>query len=120
MKIGPVNHRQEMPPTDQPKQNRPADTTAPRTARDEVIISDEARARLAELADAALDEVGTADPGADDAASSLTPKRLAELRERMASGFYDLSRVQDVIADRLADDLIEQDGGETGNERSDD
>jgi len=59
-----------------------------------VEISEDARARLAEMADARL-----------EAEQQARREKLTMIRERMETGFYDRPEVKEKIADRLIDDL---------------
>ncbi len=109
MEIGPL-------PNDKPLNGyiarEPARQDAPghqNQVTDKVEISDNARARLAELADAKLNEhhidreIGNAD--VNEPATGGTPSRLDEIREKIESGFYDRPEVKNEVARRLADDL---------------
>ncbi len=108
MKIGPL------PP------NRPAQTgeTAPmRTkktaepeagAKDRVEVSSDARMKLAEAADEARREIVSGakqrepEPQTNDLAGT---DRIARLRERVKSGYYERPEVRAQIVDNLADDI---------------
>lgn len=89
--------------------------------KDRVEISQEARKMLAELADRTLkqnsgrkvpaEESTAAEPEINDAENggradkSLTPERLAEIRQRIKTGFYEGSEIKNKIIDRLTDDM---------------
>jgi len=91
--------------------------------KDTVEISQEARIKLAELADQALreesgrkavageradtDEIDnkTVTKEENDGKRILTPERLTEIRKRISTGFYDRPEIKDNIIDKLADDI---------------
>lgn len=117
MEIGPVQNNQ---PPQQPSQNskpQPSVDVVKKEITDQVEISEDARRMLAEMADQALLEEATTGgaeaPVADEAetpeASAAGTDRpngkLADIRRRIESGFYDQPEIQDRIADRLSDEL---------------
>ncbi len=89
--------------------------------KDRVEISQEARKMLAELADRTLkqnsgrkvpaEEITAAEPEIKDAEKgekaerTLTPERLAEIQQRIKTGFYERPEIKNKIIDRLTDDM---------------
>ena len=122
MEIGPVkNNRPIQPSADEAGKPQKVAEPASRPG-DRIEISENARHKLAELADRAvlqqMDSSGTysrsagADTRGVDEQSTSGPAaerstRLDEVRKRMAAGFYDRPDVVRKIAEKLADDLNE-------------
>jgi hypothetical protein len=116
MEIGPVDKNHSVPPS-VPDKWRPAVNKPDSAFKDRVEISENARAKLAELADQALAEQyephdGTraapqrkAEDTRSHSSASEHHSKLAEVRKRIRNGFYDQTDVQKEIADRLADDI---------------
>jgi hypothetical protein len=117
MEIGPVQNNQ---PIQQPSQNskpQPSVDVAKGEIIDRVEISEDARRMLAEMADRALLEEATAggveasavdNDGMSEAQAADKNQvidKLAEIRRRIESGYYDQPEIQDRIADRLSDEL---------------
>ena len=106
MEIGPISNRDN---AEQTKRAVPREQAEPQSAdakNDQVEISQEARAKLAELADRQLAEKGRHlsipdDSGGDD---SL----IKRIREKIESGYYNQPQVRSDIASRLIDDLDKQ------------
>jgi anti-sigma28 factor (negative regulator of flagellin synthesis) len=94
MEIGPVSNQNQIQPRGEREPLRPAPEKERPELADKVEISDDARARLAEMADARL-----------EAEQQARREKLAMIRERMETGFYDRPEVKEQIADRLIDDL---------------
>jgi hypothetical protein len=94
MEIGPLSNQNPIQPRGERESLRPVGETTSPTATDRVEISEDARARLAEMADARL-----------EAEQQARREKLAMIRERMETGFYDRPEVKEKIADRLIDDL---------------
>jgi hypothetical protein len=117
MEIGPVQNNQ---PVQQPsRQARPessAEVVKPELT-DRVEISEDARRLLAEMADRALLEEASAAAGPEAVDEAAVPKaelksspdqgagKLAEIRRRVQSGYYDRPEIKREIADRLSEDL---------------
>ena len=119
MEIGPVRNNQAKPPssdTERPQKAQPKPAEA--VSADRVEISDSARQKLAELADqtraddarlSAANRTTNSEGGerAEPVPSHLSRQdRLAEIRRRVQSGFYDRDDVKRDIADNLSDDLV--------------
>jgi len=114
MEIGPLSNRRPLPaPVDGRFDGQPA-VKNETELKDTVEISNDARVRLAQLADAALraardgsqqrtDEVSTKGEGVESAIPAQ--ERIEQVRARIESGFYDQPDVRGKIADRLIDDL---------------
>ncbi len=107
MKIGPVDRNNPAP---QP--NRQAEPTKEKVgkdtpAADRIEVSDDARRRLAELADRARRELlaGPQEAEAPSQAEELASDRIARLRQKVASGFYQRPEVIQRVAEHLADDI---------------
>jgi hypothetical protein len=122
MEIGPVHNSKPIQPSTSQSSRRKAgdpDTPKPSPARtDTVDISEDARRKLAELADRALAEMGGVDNEFDGridrngkSAASGSGKadqiseRLDEVRRRIESGYYDRADIKGDIADRLSDEM---------------
>ena len=73
------------------------------TPGDQLVISEDARARLAALADAARAEEILTPPPEDAEGLRMEKMRLAS--DRMRSGYYDRPEIKRQIADRLADEM---------------
>jgi anti-sigma28 factor (negative regulator of flagellin synthesis) len=71
---------------------------------DRADISLEARTRLAEMADQELAREKT-EPQPVGSDELPRPERLDQIRERIASGYYNDPNVKSKIVDRLIDDL---------------
>jgi len=80
-----------------------AGPAAAATPEDRVTISEEGRARLA--AEAARADATQAGREALDALPEMSEARAAELRDRVASGYYGQPEQTRAVADRLADEL---------------
>ena len=105
MEIGPVSNEQSARPPDRTPRNKPEINPAPPKPTDKVEISEDARARLAELADQQLKQSGRDfDPVPADAEPDQVDWR-EEIRSRIESGFYDQPGVKRKIARKLVDDL---------------
>jgi hypothetical protein len=122
MKIGPLSNEQKVWAGLQKMKSRPAKDDFEQK-KDTVEISQEARKKLAELADQALKResggkvVAGKRPGNDDIVDkavteeendgekNLSPGRQAEIRKRISTGFYDRPEIRDQIIDKLADDI---------------
>ena len=122
MEIGPVNNSKPIQPSTSQSSRRKAgdpDTPIPSLARtDTVDISEDARRKLAELADRALAEMGgvnnefdgRVDRNGKSAVSGSgkadqNSERLDEIRQRIESGYYDQPEIRGDIADRLSDEM---------------
>ncbi len=98
----------------QPAKSAPAATPpepAP-TRTDSVVISDDARDRLAVLADEArqrLQESGNTEGTTRiDRGPELRQDKIRLARARIRSGYYNQPEVKEAIAERLADELTTQ------------
>lgn len=92
-----------MSQTDQSSQEKSSSAVS-----DSVQISDEARGRLAELADAARRiEIEHPELGGEE------EDRLEHIKARIANGLYNNPEVKRQLADRLAQRLFEQGNTET-------
>jgi hypothetical protein len=106
MEIGPLSNqpageRPERP--DKPKQAGPPSDSAG-GIEDRVEISDEARIRLAEMADRELRREALGPQPAATEASDADDK-LDIVRRRIQTGYYDQPDVKKNIADKLIDDM---------------
>lgn len=119
MKIGPLSNEQKVWAGLQKMKSRPTEKST-EEKKDTVEISQEARKKLAELADKALREKSSEKAVTGERAETedktvtkneastervLTPARLAEIRKRIGAGFYDRPEIKDKIIDKLADDI---------------
>lgn len=111
MKIGPLGGES---PQLQPREKPPLQSAKSESQDrpDRVEISLAARKQLAESADNKLKKSMTPDSNRDiDSAVALPEEKadidpkLALLRQRISSGFYDRPEVQQEIARKLADEL---------------
>ena len=117
MEVGPVQNNQPIQQQPQNSMVQPKQVAGEKEVADRVEISEDARRMLAEMADRALSEEAATEgafaPAVDEAEMSdvhATDKsrsndKLAEIRRRIESGFYDQPEIKDRIADRLSDDL---------------
>ena len=112
MEIGSVsNHRVETPAANKISQETTPPASSQETPGDRLDISDDGRARLADMADKARKEQGEdALPnkiGATEQEHALELKdgRLEQIRLKILSGYYDSAAVRDSIADRLTEEL---------------
>ncbi|MFH1374429.1 MAG: hypothetical protein ABII79_11600 [bacterium] len=96
MEIGPI--RNEQPDFGRVESDRQESVAgnAVKPTGDRVEISDNARLKLAELADLARRECRPAGNGSD---------RLEKVQRRIDSGFYDHTTVKGIIADRLTSEF---------------
>ena len=108
MEIGPLSNRRA---GSRPEggADRRQETTPPSPARtpqsaDRVDISLQARTRLAEAADQELAREKT-EPQPVGPNEPPRSERLDQIRERIASGYYNDPNVKSKIVDRLIDDL---------------
>lgn len=100
MEIGPVSSNTPVPP-DGPGRGKPQPQEAgPLGIVDKIEISEDARAKLADLAD--RERLLESASGETEASRE---DRLTQIRERIRSGYYDQPGVDDAVADRLIDDL---------------
>jgi anti-sigma28 factor (negative regulator of flagellin synthesis) len=108
MEIGPLSNRRAGSRTEgEANRKQEATPTSPgRTPQrtDRVDISLEARTRLAESADRELTREKT-EPQPISSGERPRPERLEQIRERIASGYYNDPGVRSKIVDRMIDDL---------------
>ena len=106
MEIGPLSNRPIGTPVDKTARIEPAPSasTPTRSIRDVVEISENARARLAERADEELSKQAAEAMGPVDK-QATAEDRLAIIRQRIESGYYDNPDVRRQIAERIIDDL---------------
>ena len=101
MEIGPVSNNHQVPQQGpKPGVCRPEEAISEGIV-DKIEISEDARARLAELADQALQ----AERSSPEVTQSSREDRLALIRDRIESGYYNRPEVDEIVADRLIDDL---------------
>ena len=97
MEIGLLSDSRKPLPSSGKIPGGPEQEGKPADKQDSVEISDEARTKLAELADAAL---------AAESKKGMTWKdRVDHVRDRIGEGFYDRPSVREKIAENLMDDL---------------
>jgi hypothetical protein len=120
MKIGTISNDPKVWTGTQTARSQPAEVSV-EEKKDTVEISQEARKKLAELADKVLKEKSADGTDRNDSSRevvektvteekendnmTLTPARLAEIRKRISSGFYDRPEIKGEIIDRLTDDI---------------
>ncbi|MFZ5979600.1 MAG: hypothetical protein ACOYVF_03115 [Candidatus Zixiibacteriota bacterium] len=117
MDIGPLKSNGSVL-NDNPEKRKRAVENSPGQLKDTIEISEDARKKLAELADAALlktraDEARTeadlpVEGGESGERAELSKEVIDEIRQRMESGFYDNPDVKGRIVDRIIDDLAEE------------
>ena len=101
MEIGPVSNNHQVPHQGpKPDAHRPEEVVSEGIV-DKIEISEDARARLSELADQAL----KAEKTSPEVAQASREDRLTLIRERIESGYYNRPEVDEAVADRLIDDL---------------
>ena len=109
MEIGPLSNDKPIQQQAGPKRIEEKTGQQAKETVDRVEISDDARARLAELADLRLQSHG--DDAEPTRAGDAGPEeesnhdRIAEIRKRIETGFYDQPEIREKIADKLVDDL---------------
>ncbi len=96
MEIGPIRNEQSDSGRVVTDRQESAAGNAVKPTGDRVEISDNARLKLAELADLARRECRSADNDGD---------RLENVKRRIDSGFYDQPTVKGIIADCLASEF---------------
>ncbi len=108
MEIGPLSNRTPGPKpggAENRRKGQPGETPdQSRPSPDRIEISFEARARLAELADQELAKEET-EPKSVGSVDVPKQQRLEQIRERIASGYYNEPEVKAKIVDRLIDGL---------------
>jgi hypothetical protein len=106
MEIGPLSNKpigSAAKNGARPEPQRP-EPIGTRRIRDQVEISDNARAQLAERADNELkNQTRKADLSANG--GTIEEDKLAMIRRKIESGFYDDPDVRRQIAERIVDDL---------------
>jgi hypothetical protein len=107
MEIGPVSNRpagHKLEGAGSQRQEKQAATEARPPVQDQADISNEARARLAELADRerVKEQAGPEPVTAGDLSNE---ERLEIIKKRVAAGYYDEPGVRARIVDKLIDDL---------------
>jgi len=107
MKIGPVSNGLPMRQSERPKAPPPETAPARPDTTDRVEISLDARTRLAELADRELKAHGARVGENPTSPGDLggVKDRIAEIRQKIESGFYDRPEIRDRIVNNLTDDL---------------
>jgi hypothetical protein len=106
MEIGPLSNQdagQKPEGQDRPQARKPA-PPQPAEVTDRIDISQDARTRLAELADRELNqELSAPRPANEDGLTGQD--KLEEIRRRIRAGYYDDPEVLRRVVDRLADDI---------------
>jgi hypothetical protein len=92
------------------KSGSPRQENAAPENTDSVVISDRAREQLARLADRALAEADfSATTATEDAADEdVRIEKIMLAKARIQAGYYNQPEVREQLADRLADELIDQ------------
>jgi len=104
MEIGRLSSDYPVPVTDESRQTNKGTTSETAPRQDGVEISEEARRRLAELADLHLKKMESQGRLVDEPVTEPADNRLDAIRERIASGYYDRPEVIRDIADRMIDE----------------
>ena len=108
MEIGPLSNRPQASGPDGQPGVRPETQRSPqagsRVIVDRAEISGEARARLAEMADAELAREQQ-EPQPAASGDHSREERLELIKNRIASGYYSDPEVRSKLVDRLIDDL---------------
>lgn len=117
MEIGSVTNNGSVVNSDPKKRSRAVENS-PQQTKDTFEISEDARKKLAELADAALLAAGTDEIRVGDEKpveggelaerTELSGEVIDEIRRRIESGFYDSPEIKGRIVDRIIDDLDEE------------
>ncbi len=105
MEIGPLSNHQSGQQANGPEKSTPpgVNSEPDREVVDRLDISQDARARLAELADQELEKERSA-PTPVEPSRLKGAARIDAIRRRVETGFYDQSEVRARIADNLIDD----------------
>jgi len=116
MKIGSLTNSGSVVKGDLEKR-RPSVEINSKQAKDTFEISDEARIKLADLADTELrsnrseharsDENIPAVGGEITEKTSLSGEKIDEIRKKIESGFYDSPEIKGKIVDKIIDDIDE-------------
>lgn len=102
MKIGPTNNLENSPEQIQKKQIELRQQEPAREQKDSLEISQAGRDKLKELADSSLQEVGND----NEIIEQISPK-AAKIRNKIEAGYYDLSHVQEIIIDIIAENMLD-------------
>jgi len=110
MEIGPLHDGSKKNPEVISEVQQKVSLPAKSKTEDSVVISENAREKLAKLADAALSKYGLGDMPSmktekDDPDLRIDKIKLA--KERIESGYYRQYNVVEKIADKLANGIIE-------------
>ncbi|HVP07714.1 MAG TPA: hypothetical protein VMS71_07725 [Candidatus Acidoferrum sp.] len=107
MKIGPVDRNNLVPPSDRQAEPTKEKVGQETPTADRIEVSDDARRRLAELADRARRELLTGPQEAETRSQveELATDRIARLKQKVASGFYQRPEVIQQVAEGLAEDI---------------
>ena len=105
MEIGPLSNHQTGQEPNRPEKpaTEAASSEQPRGIVDQVDISLDARARLAQLADQELEKERSA-PTPIEPCRLTGAARIEAIRRRVETGYYEQADVQARIADRIIDD----------------
>ena len=106
MEIGPLSNRQAGQKPEGPEKPEPRTPSPEKPSKivDRVEISEDARAKLGELADQELRKEQSVSRTAD-AEGLISADRMETIRRRIKSGYYDQAEVKAKIADKLIDDM---------------
>lgn len=103
MEIGPIRNNKTITGETQRQKGNERQVVEAESRTDTVEISLEARRRLAALADEQLTRLSKNE---NTAGEKPTPSaRLARVRDRIDSGFYERPEIAEKIAEKLADEL---------------
>lgn len=101
MEIGPLSNGQRIQPSPEEKK-QPVTVKPPLSENtDRVEISQDARSKLAEMADLKL----KLRKGLELQTTDARAARIEDIRRKVDSGFYDLPQVKDDIANKIMKDL---------------
>ena len=111
MEIGPLRNSSENMPENSSVRRESESSAEVDKKKDSVIISENAREKLAKLADAALEKFGLGEmPSikADNDDSEIRIDKIILAKERIESGYYKQVKIVDQIANKLADEIRER------------
>jgi anti-sigma28 factor (negative regulator of flagellin synthesis) len=93
MEIGSIPEKGLVGPVNRDGKSKPVQENSTAPKKDSVEISEEARRKMADLADAAL--------RVDRMQTEAGSEKLAEVRKRIDSGFYEQAEIRHQIAEGL-------------------
>ena len=110
MEIGPLQNSNENKPENISVRRESVNSVEVNKKKDSILISENAREKLAKLADDALKEFGVGEMPSkqtDNDDSEIRIDKIKLAKERIESGYYKQIKIVGQIADRLVDQIKE-------------